>query len=74
MQEPIEPTEALEDSENVLIDDGVLSFEHVDFKYDVKKILDDVVPNPTRSSECFCRSFWICKSTIFNLIERVCMK
>jgi ATP-binding cassette subfamily B protein AbcA/BmrA len=29
MQEPIEPTEALEDSENVLIDDGVLSFEHL---------------------------------------------
>ena len=46
MQEPIEPTEALEDSENVLIDDGVLSFEHVDFKYDVKKILDDVSFQP----------------------------
>ncbi len=33
MQEPIDKsTEALEDLENVLIDDGVLSFEHVDFR------------------------------------------
>ena len=72
MQEPIEPTEALEDSENVLIDDGVLSFEHVDFKYDVKKILDDVsFPNPTRSSECFVGPSGSGKSTIFNLIERM---
>lgn len=35
--------EVFEDFENVLIDDGVLLFEYVDFKYDVKKILDDVL-------------------------------
>jgi ATP-binding cassette subfamily B protein AbcA/BmrA len=44
MQEPIEPTEALEDSENVLIDDGVLSFEHVDFKYDIVLLPDPEGP------------------------------
>lgn len=37
MQEPIEPTEALSESKDVTIIDGELVFEHVDFKYDVKK-------------------------------------
>ena len=40
MQEPIEPTEALSESKDVTIIE--LVFEHVDFKYDVKKILEDV--------------------------------
>ncbi|HFQ2146997.1 ABC transporter ATP-binding protein/permease [Staphylococcus aureus] len=72
MQEPIEPTEALEDSENVLIDDGVLSFEHVDFKYDVKKILDDVsFQIPQRQVSAFVGPSGSGKSTIFNLIERM---
>ena len=42
LQEPIEPTEALSESKDVTIIDGELVFEHVDFKYDVKKILEDV--------------------------------
>ncbi|HCU9878980.1 TPA: ABC transporter ATP-binding protein [Staphylococcus aureus] len=72
MQEPIEPTEALEDSENVLIDDGVLSFEHVDFKYDVKKILDDVsFQIPKGQVSAFVGPSGSGKSTIFNLIERM---
>lgn len=72
MQEPIEPTEALEDSENVLIDDGVLSFEHVDFKYDVKKILDDVSSQiPQGQVSAFVGPSGSGKSTIFNLIERM---
>lgn len=72
MQEPIEPTEALEDSENVLIDDGVLSFEHVDFKYDVKKILDDVsFQFPQGQVSAFVGPSGSGKSTIFNLIERM---
>ncbi|HCY5850338.1 TPA: ABC transporter ATP-binding protein [Staphylococcus aureus] len=72
MQEPIEPTEALEDSENVLIDDGVLSFEHVDFKYDVKKILDDVLFQiPQGQVSAFVGPSGSGKSTIFNLIERM---
>ncbi|HDC8009764.1 TPA: ABC transporter ATP-binding protein [Staphylococcus aureus] len=72
MQEPIEPTEALEDSENVLIDDGVLSFEHVDFKYDVKKILDDVsFQIPQDQVSAFVGPSGSGKSTIFNLIERM---
>ena len=37
MQEPIEPTEALSESKDVTIIDGELVFEHVDFKYDVKR-------------------------------------
>ncbi|HEK5838055.1 TPA: ABC transporter ATP-binding protein [Staphylococcus aureus] len=70
MQEPIEPTEALEDSENVLIDDGVLSFEHVDFKYDVKKILDDVSFQIAQGQvSAFVGPSGSGKSTIFNLIE-----
>ncbi|HDE7304172.1 TPA: ABC transporter ATP-binding protein [Staphylococcus aureus] len=72
MQEPIEPTEALEDSENVLIDDGVLSFEHVDFKYDVKKISDDVsFQIPQGQVSAFVGPSGSGKSTIFNLIERM---
>ncbi|MCD1026763.1 ABC transporter ATP-binding protein [Staphylococcus aureus] len=72
MQEPIEPTEALEDSENVLIDDGVLSFEHVDFKYDVKKILDGVsFQIPQGQVSAFVGPSGSGKSTIFNLIERM---
>ncbi len=72
MQEPIEPTEALEDSENVLIDDGVLSFEHVDFKYDVKKILDDVSFQITQGQvSAVVGPSGSGKSTIFNLIERM---
>ncbi len=72
MQEPIEPTEALEDSENVLIDDGVLSFEHVDFKYDVKKILDDVSFQISQGQvSAFVGPSGSGKSTIFNLIERM---
>ncbi|SHD38313.1 ABC transporter ATP-binding protein [Staphylococcus argenteus] len=72
MQEPIEPTEDLEDSKNVLIDDGVLSFEHVDFKYDVKKILDDVSFQILQGQvSAFVGPSGSGKSTIFNLIERM---
>ncbi|MBO1198819.1 ABC transporter ATP-binding protein [Staphylococcus simiae] len=72
MQEPIEPTEALEDSEHVLINEGILSFEHVDFKYDVKKILDDVSFNiPQGQVSAFVGPSGSGKSTIFNLIERM---
>ena len=45
MQEPIEPTEALSESKDEIVEDGELSFENVDFKYDVKKILNDVTFN-----------------------------
>ncbi len=42
IQEPIERQKLLKIVENVLIDDGVLSFEHVQLQSGVKKILDDV--------------------------------
>jgi hypothetical protein len=38
MQEPIEPTESLEDSKDVEVQDGELVFDHVNFKYDVKSL------------------------------------
>ena len=72
MQEPIEPTEALSDSKDVTIIDGELVFEHVDFKYDVKKILEDVSFSiPQGEVSAFVGPSGSGKSTIFNLIERM---
>ena len=42
MQEPIEPMEDLQPIEDISIYDGELSFENVDFKYDIKTILSNV--------------------------------
>ncbi len=72
MQEPIEPTEALSESKDVTIIDGELVFEHVDFKYDVKKILKDVSFSiPQGEVSAFVGPSGSGKSTIFNLIERM---
>lgn len=72
MQEPIEPTEALSESKDVTIIDGELVFEHVDFKYDVKKILEDVSFSISQGEvSAFVGPSGSGKSTIFNLIERM---
>lgn len=72
MQEPIEPTEALSESKYEIVEDGELSFENVDFKYDVKKILNDVTFNiPQGKVSAFVGPSGSGKSTIFNLIERM---
>ncbi|WP_016898368.1 ABC transporter ATP-binding protein [Staphylococcus capitis] len=72
MQEPIEPTEALSESKDEIVEDGELSFENVDFKYDVKKILNDVTFNiPQGKVSAFVGPSGSGKSTIFNLIERI---
>ena len=72
MQEPIEPTEALSESKDVTIIDGEIVFEHVDFKYDVKKILEDVSFSiPQGEVSAFVGPSGSGKSTIFNLIERM---
>ncbi|MCF7581488.1 ABC transporter ATP-binding protein/permease [Staphylococcus epidermidis] len=72
MQEPIEPTEALSESKDVTIIDGELVFEHVDFKYDVKKILEDVSFSiPQGEVSAFVGPSGSGKSTVFNLIERM---
>lgn len=72
MQELIEPTEALSESKDVTIIDGELVFEHVDFKYDVKKILEDVSFSiPQGEVSAFVGPSGSGKSTIFNLIERM---
>ena len=72
MQEPIEPTEALSESKDEIVEDGELSFENVDFKYDVKKILNDVTFNiPQGKVSAFVGPSGSGKSTIFNLIERM---
>lgn len=72
MQEPIELTEALSESKDVTIIDGELVFEHVDFKYDVKKILEDVSFSiPQGEVSAFVGPSGSGKSTIFNLIERM---
>lgn len=72
MQEPIEPTEALEESKDVEVQDGELVFDHVNFKYDVKSILNDVSFNiPQGQVSAFVGPSGSGKSTIFNLIERM---
>lgn len=72
MQEPIEPTEALSESKDEIVEDGELSFENVDFKYDVKKILNDVTFKiPQGKVSAFVGPSGSGKSTIFNLIERM---
>lgn len=72
MQEPIEPTEALSESKDEIVEDGELSFENVDFTYDVKKILNDVTFNiPQGKVSAFVGPSGSGKSTIFNLIERM---
>lgn len=72
MQENVEPTESLQASKDITIQDGELTFEHVDFKYDVAKILDDVSFNiPQGQVSAFVGPSGSGKSTIFNLIERL---
>ena len=72
MQEPIEPTEALEESKDIEIHDGEISFDNVNFKYDVKPILDNVSFNiPQGQVSAFVGPSGSGKSTIFNLIERM---
>ena len=72
MQEPIEPTEALSESKDEIVEDGELSFENVDFKYDFMKILNDVTLYiPQGKVSAFVGPSGSGKSTIFNLIERM---
>ncbi|WP_241010551.1 ATP-binding cassette domain-containing protein, partial [Staphylococcus sp. EG-SA-32] len=69
MQEPIEPTEALSESKDVTIIDGELVFEHVDFKYDVKKILEDVSFSiPQSEVSAFVGPSGSGKSTLINIL------
>lgn len=73
MQEPIEPMEDLQPIEDISINDGELSFENVDFKYDIKTILSNVsflIPQGEQVS-AFVGPSGSGKSTIFNLIERM---
>ena len=65
MQEPIEPMEDLQPIEDISINDGELSFENVDFKYDIKTILSNVsFLIPSRRGERICWSVGFRKSTI----------
>ena len=71
MQEPIEPMEDLQPIEDISIYDGELSFENVDFKYDIKTILSNVSFRIPQGEVSVCWSVGFRKSTIFNLIERM---
>lgn len=72
MQEPIEPMEDLQPIEDISINDGELSFENVDFKYDIKTILSNVsFLIPQGEVSAFVGPSGSGKSTIFNLIERM---
>ena len=64
MQEPIEPMEDLQPIEDISINDGELSFENVDFKYDIKTILSNVSFLIPRRGERICWSVGFRKSTI----------
>ena len=72
LQEPIEPMEQLESIANRHIENGALEFNNVEFKYDVKTILDNVSFRiPQGDISAFVGPSGSGKSTIFNLIERM---
>lgn len=72
MQEPVEPMEQLKPIANINIENGALEFNNVEFKYDVKTILDHVSFRiPQGDINAFVGPSGSGKSTIFNLIERM---
>lgn len=72
MQEPVEPMEQLTPIANINIENGALEFNNVEFKYDVKTILDHVSFRiPQGDISAFVGPSGSGKSTIFNLIERM---
>lgn len=72
MQEPVEPMEQLKPIANINIENGALEFNNVEFKYDVKTILDHVSFRiPRGDISAFVGPSCSGKSTIFNLIERM---
>ncbi|MEN2032537.1 ABC transporter ATP-binding protein [Staphylococcus hominis] len=72
MQEPVEPMEQLKPIANINIEKGALEFNNVEFKYDVKTILDYVSFRiPQGDISAFVGPSGSGKSTIFNLIERM---
>lgn len=72
LQEPIEPMEQLEPIANRYIKNGTLEFNNVEFRYDVKTILDNVSFRiPQGDISAFVGPSGSGKSTIFNLIERM---
>lgn len=72
MQEPVEPMEQLKPIANINIENGALEFNNVEFKYDVKTILDHVSFRiPLGDISAFVGPSGSGKSTIFNLIERM---
>lgn len=72
MQEPVEPMEQLKPIANINIENGALEFNNVEFKYDVKTILDYVSFRiPQGDISAFVGPSGSGKSTIFNLIERM---
>lgn len=72
MQEPVEPMEQLNPIANINNENGALEFNNVEFKYDVKTILDHVSFRiPQGDISAFVGPSGSGKSTIFNLIERM---
>lgn len=72
MQEPVEPMEQLKPIANINIENGALEFNNVEFKYDVKTILDHVSFRiPQGDISAFVGPSGSGKSTIFNLIEHM---
>ena len=72
MQEPVEPMEQLNPIANINIENGAFEFNNVEFKYDVKTILDHVSFRiPQGDISAFVGPSGSGKSTIFNLIERM---
>lgn len=72
MQEPVEPMEQLNPIANINIENGALEFNNVEFKYDVKTILDHISFRiPQGDISAFVGPSGSGKSTIFNLIERM---
>lgn len=67
-----EPLEVMNDANANIIQGSTLHFEHVDFKYDVKPILNDVnFEIPAGKVTAFVGPSGSGKSTIFNIIERM---
>ena len=72
MQEPVEPMEQLNPIANINIENGALEFNNVEFKYDVKTILEHISFRiPQGDISAFVGPSGSGKSTIFNLIERI---